>query len=103
MAVNVSEVRSETQIPASFVSDADILYVIQKSGTSDLYAVCAYVLRLVCRKYRGRTRIRVGDIWEDINISEMRRLAAEFESLSTTKLAVDGVTEPDPFFTREGL
>ena len=102
MAVQVSEVRSETQVPASIVSDADITYAIKTVGSNGLYAVCSYVCQMVLRKYRGRTKIRVGNVWEDIDLSQMRKLIAEFDTKSGL-VASDGVTEPDSFFTRDGI
>lgn len=102
MAVNVSEVRSETQIPASIISDSDILYAIKTVGSNGLYAVCSYICQMVLRKYRGRTKIRIGNVWEDINPSEMRRLIAEFNAKSNL-VATDDVENPVPFFTRDGI
>ena len=102
MAVEVSEVRSETQIPSSIISDADIEYVIDRVGADDLYAVCSYTLRLVLRKYRGRYRIRIGSVWESIDPKELRSLIREFDTKAGFTFS-DGEEMPDSFFTRSGI
>jgi len=102
MSINVSEVRSETQIPATIITDDDIEYAIDMTGANGLYSVCSFVLRMVLRKYRGRTRIRIGNIWESIDPSEIRALIRGFDSQSGVSLS-DGIQEPDPFFTRDGI
>lgn len=102
MSVSVSEVRSETQIPASVISDTDVNYIIDKVGVYGINAVCSYVLRLVLRKYRGRTRIRIGNVWESIDPQELRRQIREYESLGGA-VPKDTIENPDAFFTRDGL
>lgn len=102
MSIDVSAVRSETQIPASIISNDDVEYAIDKVGSDGLYAVCSYVLRMVLRKYRGRTRIRIGNVWESIDPTELRKLIREYDAQSNY-VCTDGIEEPDPFFTREGI
>lgn len=102
MAVSLSDVRSETQIPVSIISNEDVEYAIDKVGSDGLYAVCSYVLRMVLRKYRGRTRLRIGSIWESIDPTELRRLIREYDTLGGN-VPVDDVESPDSWFTRDGI
>jgi hypothetical protein len=78
------------------------MYAIKTVGSNGLYAVCAYVCQMVLRKYRGRTKIRVGNVWEDIDLSQMRKLIVEFDA-KAGNFCSDGIEDPDPFFTRDGI
>ena len=71
-------------------------------GENGLYSVCSYVLRMVLRKYRGRTRLRIGSIWESIDPNELRRQIREYDTLNSN-VPIDDVEEPDSWFTREGI
>ena len=102
MAVKVSDVRSETQIPVSLISNDDVLYAIDQATLDDLYGVCAYVCRMLLRKYRGRTTIKVGKTTEVIDYAELRAMVRGYESQSGGTIS-DGEEYPDSFFTREGL
>jgi hypothetical protein len=101
MAVKVSDVRTETQIPAALICDDDILYVIGKVA-DNLNAVCAYVCKLLLRKYRGRTKIRIGRGIEEIDYDELRSMIRGYESAAGYNLD-DGFVFDDPFFTRDGM
>jgi hypothetical protein len=100
----VSDVRLELQLPASAISDDAITYVISKVTSGDLNLVCAEVLRLVLRKYRGRFYIWVGKTREQVNPGEIRALIREYVARAATAgHADDGIADPPPFFTREGI
>jgi hypothetical protein len=102
MAVKVSDVRTETQIPASLISDDDVIYVIGRVAEDNLFGVCAYVCRLLLRKYRGRTKIKIGRGTETIDYKELRAMIVSYQSQSGDTID-DGYEFVDSFFTRDGI
>jgi len=88
--VDVADIRSELQLPASVISDTDIHYAINKVGVVDINLVCAEVLRMVLRKYRGKIRYKIGRYEEWIDPKSIRQEICNYVAKSSN-LAVDDV------------
>jgi len=105
MAVNVSDVRSELQLPIGQITDADIAYAIDRVELDDINLVCAHVLRMLKNKYRGRIRYRIGRYVETISTAEVDKMIRMYMTKSTlTK--VDGgvdVTDTDSIFDEDSI
>lgn len=98
MAVDVSSVRSELQIPTGVISDSDITYAITKVSSTDLNLVCAEVLRMVLRKYRGRKSLTIGKFSETYNLVGLRGEIHNYMAKSTSLETDDGVAFTDSRF-----
>jgi len=91
----IDSVRTELQLPASVIPDASITYVENKIGTGDLNLICAEVLRMVCRKYRGKIRVRIGKFEEVIDTSYLKQEINNYMMRSTATQLDDGFEYPD--------
>jgi len=91
----ITSVRSELQLPASVISDADIAYVENKIGTGDLNLICAEVLRMVVRRYRGKIRVRIGKYEEVIDCATIRQEIQNYMMRSTATQIDDGFEYPE--------
>lgn len=90
----IDTVRTELQLPASVISDADITYVENKIGTDDLNLICAEVLRMVVRRYRGKIRTRVGKYEEVIDCATLRQEIQNYMNRSSATQMDDGFEYP---------
>lgn len=91
----ISTVRTELQLPASVISDADITYVENKIGTGDINLICAEVLRMVVRRYRGKIRTRIGKYEEVIDCATLRQEIQNYMMRSSATQIDDGFEYPD--------
>jgi hypothetical protein len=108
--LDVSDVRSELQLPTSVISDSDIQYAITLIALNDINLVCAKVLGMVIAKYRGRIRYKIGSYTEWVDVKALRALMRSYieksPNLSISDLFDaddDEDDNPDAFFTREGI
>ncbi len=97
----IKEVRSELQIDAGVLSDADVQYAIDKITNGDLNLVCAQVLRMVLGKYRGRVKLKIGKFEEVVDPTSLKALISFYTANSTTGGVDDGYDFEDAYFTRD--
>jgi hypothetical protein len=100
--IEVSDVRSEIQIPSAFIPDNDIERIIAEQEVQDFWLVCARAIELVLAKYRGRVAAKVGSVYEKYDPKELRAQIRTYRARSGNT-QVPTVNEPDSFFTRKGL
>jgi len=91
----ITTVRTELQLPASVISDADITYVENKIGTGDLNLICAEVLRMVVRRYRGKIRTRIGKYEEWLDPSSLKQEIQNYMMRSSATQVDDGFEYPE--------
>ena len=103
MAVLISDVKSELQLYDGFISDSDITYVITKSPVDDLNLVCAGVLQLVLRKFRGRKSLRIGKFAEVYDYKELRSMIQSYRNKSVNYNPGNEIDFSDDIFTRDGI
>jgi hypothetical protein len=104
MSVSVSNVRTELQLSANVISDADIEYVINKLlASDDINLVCADVLRMTLRKHRGLAERRIGKYNEVFSPLEIRKQINEFIAKAASGSFDDGFEHPEAWFTRDGI
>jgi hypothetical protein len=100
--VTVENIRHELQLPAEVISDSSVQYAIGKCA-DDLNLVCAEVLRMVLRRYRGRTKLMLKNYTEVIDLRDIRKQIAGYVSQSASATFDDGTLPSDPIFTMEGI
>ena len=93
MSVNVSDVRSELQMPTNVISDDDVQYAIDKVALDDVNLVCAQVIRMLKSKFRGRVTYRIGKYTETIKAMELDKLIRNYMTKSS-ETQVQGGTDP---------
>jgi hypothetical protein len=104
MSVSVANVRTELQLSANVISDADVEYVINKLlASDDINLVCAEVLRMTLRKHRGLSERRIGKYNEVFSPTEIRNQINVFMGKAASGSFDDGFVHPDPYFTRKGI
>ena len=103
MAAHVSDIRSELQLTSADISDADIIYALDKVG-GDLNLTCAAVLRMLVHKNRGRKQFTLGSFSEIISVKELRAQIRYYKDQAGNGALVE-IEEPDPdyIFTVDGL
>lgn len=103
MAVLISDVRTELQLPSSIIDDTGVQYAIDKIAEDDINLVCAEVLRMVKRKFRGMTRLTVGKYEEWRDLSQLQKDIDSYVRRSTSSVVDDGFSYPDPRFEEGGI
>ena len=98
MSVNVSDVRSELQMPKQVISDDDVQYAIDKVELDDVNLVCAQVLRMLKAKYRGRIRYRIGKYTESIDVKTIDTLIRTYMTKSPVTEISGGVAADETDF-----
>ena len=58
---------------------------------------------MTLRKYRGRTRIRIGNVYEQIDHTELRSLIRGFDTQGGSGVLDDGEEMPDSYFKRDDI
>lgn len=103
MLILVSDVRTELQLPSSIIDDTGVQYVIDKIDEEDINLVCAEVLRMIKRKYRGLTRLTIGKYEEWRDLSQLQRDIDNYVRRSAASVVDDGFSYPDPRFQEGAL
>jgi hypothetical protein len=93
MPSTIDTVRLELQLPPSVISDESILYVESKIGM-DINLICAEVLRMVVRKFRGKIRYKIGKYEETIDVNSLRKEIQNYMMRSTSTQLDDGFIYP---------
>ena len=97
----IDDIRSELQITASDISDADLNYVLAKVG-EDINLACAYTIQLIINKSRGRKEIEIGTFREVIDFKALRAMKrAYLAKVSST--AYGKIEDADNIFAMDGI
>lgn len=99
--VTIENVRHELQLPAEVISDASVQYAIEKCA-DDLNLVCAEVLRMVLRRYRGRTKLMLKNYTEIIDPAQLHKQIASYVGKAAGSFG-DSFIRPDSRFEDDGI
>jgi len=104
----LNDVRFELQIEASDISDDSIAYAL-KQVDNDTDLTCAYVLRMLLNKNRGRRQLTIGSFNESVDVRDIRKRIRYYMNKAAGSSTTSGaggmidVEDSDNIFTVDGI